>query len=452
LFQQVKINQWWVLIFIVCSIPRLFLALTNREANDDHAETVKLWILQQKYPEVDDCYECFQPPLYYAIVKAFTPHTDPVDKEQINDAMRWVNFVFGLGIVVLIFLVITQINGLSPNWQYLLALFWGLNPKLIAICAQMTNDAPIILLGLLFTYGVIDGIKHGFTTKILIKLLVIATLAPMVKGTGLLLIGTYGVLLGYLLLHKKIKVHYSGLLISGLSVLALIFIGYFGNYFHKQQVYGNAFITNWNPEKPPNFVALDTCKARLGITSVTQSYFTFRFLDLLKNPYLENGYTNNPLNRTSFFTLLYGQFSNVFYEQYPHGWKNRNATPTRFAKINYVLHIPLLLIFIYGLALGAKQFWQSKSLSETSFLLFVFLLFMLFLLKYSYTFRDFSFIKLIFLFPVLHALIYFFTMGIKPILAHKICNIALFSLISIICTLYLINLAYLLHTLQGFYS
>jgi len=451
MYTTIKKNKWWILIFIICTVPRFFISFINQESNDDHAETVKQWMMKGEYPAVDDCFECFQPPAYYWVIKNICKLNINNDKPVIYATMKWVNFVFGIFILLYIIYACTFFN-LWIGYQYIIALFWGLNPKLIAICAQMTNDTAIILLGLIYTHLLYLFFKNYFVFKKFFYLVIIASLAALTKGTGLLFIGVTALLLLYLILANKVIINKLWISYGAVLFAAIICVAYFGNYYRKYQENGNPFITNWKADNPPNFFKFDSSKARLGITTVSQSFFTFRIFDLVINPAIENGYKNTPINRTSFFTMLYAQYSNVFYEQYPHGWRNKDPLPTLFAQINYIVQLPLLLVFIFGVIQFVKDLLKRKQVDYYFCLFLLFCIFMFFLIYYAYIFRDFSFIKVIFIFPILASIIHIFFRGIMAIKNKKYLMYSTVLLLSISSILYLINLYYLYLTLMHAYN
>ena len=54
-----------LLIFIIALLLRFSLAVYNTQANDNHFEVIDIILKENKIPEREDCWECFQPKLFH---------------------------------------------------------------------------------------------------------------------------------------------------------------------------------------------------------------------------------------------------------------------------------------------------------------------------------------------------------------------------------------------------
>jgi hypothetical protein len=437
-FEKVGKRKLILIAFIICLIPRVILTAINTDANDDHITPIMLWMEWDAYPEKGDCWECFQPPFYYGIIKSIAEISGAVSQQSVQKIFQWVNFIPSVGCLLLIFLLQFKSN-LPFRWNLSLALFWGLNPKLIAISVQATNDIVIITLGMLFTWLLLMWVENKKTVLFLLILLTVF-IAGIIKGNGLVLFIILGLVLIAIMAKGDQK---SSILISMLLLMLLLpAIGYFGNYYHKYLKHNDPFVTNMDKSNTPNWFIEDTIYGgRKGVITIWDSFFTFRLLSLLEQPYVINETkTDYPLHRTSFFTQLYGQFSNSLFERWPWKWVCRNNDMQNFSRVNYLVQVPLLLLFIWGVIVSLRPLFREWKQSDVVYLS-VFFIYLLFALKYSYDIRDYGNMKVIFIFPAMLTMIYFFQKGIG-LLKSRTLNMAALILVNFSTLLYVVNLTY----------
>jgi hypothetical protein len=434
-----KDKGFWY-IFIIALSLRLVLALVNTEMNDDHVTPILLWISSGSYPEALDCWECFQPPLYYGFVKLIAQTSGFESAESIRNILQTTNFLFSAGILFIILNTISRFN-ISKNLMYASMLFWSLNPEIISIGALITNDTLLILLGLL-AYPFLLKYWHKTSWKLEAMLWIIIATACLIKGNGLVFVVVFGLVVLFKLLKGEYKVRNLGR-ISLLLATLLLFVAHFGRYYHKHKVNGNAFVINQLKPEPANLITPDTTfNGRKGVTSIAESFLTFRLGSLIAEPYNSNEQFNYPKHRTSFFTQLYGQFSNYFFENHPRSWHSNNNDVKNLVRINYILILPLFLLFVFYLIKWTLQSFKFVK-TETTFNLILIWVFLAFTIRYSIIYRDFSNMKLLFMFPALLAIIRIFNRAISKVNLGK--SIAI--LMNIVSTLYFINFIYLIRQL-----
>ncbi len=425
--------------FFVCLVPRIILTAINKTANDDHIAPILLWNEKEVYPSIKDCWECFQPPFYYGVVKLVSRVVNVNTEDDIRTVFQWLNFSIGFFCLFLIFLF--QFSSSLPfKWKLSLALFWGLNPKLIAISIQATNDIPIIVFGMFFTLLLLKWIEKK-SSALFAFILLIVVLAAIIKGNGLLLFILLPVVLLFLFITKQIS--FSVFSLKTVLLLALIpLIAFLGAYYSKYKNYGNPFLTNLPVAPAPNFFTPDSAQGfRKGVTTVWDSFFSFKIKSLIEQPYNVNDLSDNyPAHRTSFYTQLYGQFSNAFFERAPPSWSVNDENAMNFTRVNYVLQLPLLLLFLFGVFAVVNTVLKQRN-TEGFIHIAMFFFYLAFVTRYAYNIRDFANMKLIFLFPSLLSFMYFFGKGIAQI-KSVVLNNSVLILVNTSTLLYVINLVY----------
>ncbi len=147
-----------------------------------------------------------------------------------------------------------------------------------------------------------------------------------------------------------------------------------------------------------------------------------------------------PQHRTSFFTQLHGQFSNAFFERSPPSWTVTNETAINFTRANYLVQLPLLLLFLFGIFLSLKQVYKQQGIYDFIHLA-AFLIYLAFVMRYAYSIRDFGNMKLIFIFPALLSMIYFLQNGIEQLKSNTL-NKTAFVVLNLSTLLCAINLIY----------
>lgn len=415
--------------------------MVNKESNDDHISTVQLWQQNGAYPDARDCWECFQPPLFYSIVKPICTLTKSTTKEDIFIVIQAVNLVLSLAVLGLIMWFINTLK-LNKLLTVALVVFWGLNPELVSIGALATNDLLAILLGILFTIQTLRYFVHETVSNEII-LCVLLLLLGITKGNGLIFLGILPILVFVKMVWTKTLSPIKLARKIILWLFTVVTIAGLGNYVEKYEQFNNPFITNVDP--PYEKATWDTpgeMEFRKGVNTLKQAYFAFPLASLLEQPYNENGYQTYPEHRTNLWTQFLGQFSNHLFERHPGSWLSYNNDMYNFSRVNFITHILLFLAIVIGIFM---TFIKNKSLTfSTVAHLIIVLISLAFIIKYSAQYRDFSFMKVVFMFPAYLSLIHLSIIGIGPWKLDK-----LFAYLLIVCTLlYQINFIYLVQALM----
>lgn len=361
--------------------------------------------------------------------------------EGLYNLIQVLNFFLSAAILWLTLLLIQSLE-LSRLLSVASALFWGLNPELISIGALATNDTVLIFFGLLITWLFVKLWKTSNLKYELILVIIISLLA-ITKGNALVFALALFAIWGLELIRDrnwKIK-----MLIRrfSLALMMFFFIGHFGKFFEKQEKLGYAFTINQFKQNSPNFFEEDTIyDGRKGVTTITNSFFRLHFGSLLQTPYNLNGSVEYPKHRTSIWGQLFGQFSNYTFERYPASWVSHNNDNFNFSRINYIIHLPLFLLMIWGIISALLRQISNPFNTEIVHILLIFA-FTFFVMRYSYIYRDFSNMKVIFIFPALYSIIVLFSRNLQNMGRDKLLAYTMF----LAAVLYQINFVYLIREL-----
>ena len=443
------------LIFGIALLLRFALCLLNREANDDHMEVINLIADKGIIPGKDDCAECFQPKFFYLF------HAKVIELFNISNLtarlvyVQLVNFIFSF-LILLISLKIIESVKTTQNIQLISFSLLALNPCFTGINAQATNDTMITLLGSCCIYFAVMFLNNKKIMKAAWLILFIL-LSSIVKGSGLIIfISIFLILLLKLFFAGKSERKLYSKTLLCLTILYAAIVPFAGGYYKEFKKTGTPFATGIGPSATPK--ENNTFKYRPGITSVASGYLTFRYWDMLKHPYITNDVAVYPVHRTSLWSQLYGRTFFMHFDQHPPSWQSKNSSLLIAGRILLTLGIVPVLIFILGFLKLTARFVQGISKNTKQYLqmnndwtYLVFIIgYVLFIVKYSHDYPDFSTMKSIFLFPAIPAFVKIITLGFAEIknlyflLAAKITTLiiivlSVFDICFLIRQLYFVN-------------
>ncbi|MBR9917120.1 hypothetical protein GYB29_05425 [bacterium] len=430
----------WYTILALAFLLRVLLFVFNTDYNDDHVTPVLMWLESGVYPAVHDCWECFQPKGFYALVKFTAELFNLSSFSAVRFIFELYNTLLSLLVLFILFKVHISIKSKSIIVPLLFA-FWALNPKLIAIGAQATNDMFIIAGGIVFTLLVNRFFVKKLTWSILMGTAVFVFLLAIGKGNGLVIAAVFLCLLIYQLFRRSSLNLKMGSFV--LMILLPVLIAKFGGYYDKYLSYGDPFIINQDKASKPHWNQEDDFQGRMGVRTIKSAYFSFELESLIEEPYNINSGDEYPKHRESFFTQLYGQFSHILFERHPASWISFHPDMLNFARANYLVLLPLLLIFIASifsnLLHGIHSLIRNGRVNLSLFHALFSLTFIVFTLKYSMDYRDFSNMKVIFFFPALISMSYCF----NEVTIAKFNNVVVMLLLSLASLLFLLNTSFL---------
>ncbi len=422
-------------IFILSLSLRFILSLLNYEANDPHVEVVEWIINHHSLPDKDDCWECFQPKLYYIINAGIIQMLGIDNRMDRILCMQMFNFVLSFFILFYLWKFIAR-QHFSEKIKIAAFALLAFNPCLTGINVQATNDTPEILAGILTIYFA-DRFFNEKKLRMGFLLCASVIIACLVKGSGLILIVSLAIIFSINLIASHIeerKLYIKILAILVISFIAIIPVG--SGCIHNYHKYGTPFVLVL-PKDPPPLFFKHTYAGRPGITSVVDGYFTFRYFDMIREPFIVSTIDNYQLHRTSLWSQLYGRTMFMHFDQHPNSWKSMDPKLLSAGRWLIALGIVPLILLIAGMVKTIRHFFKEKITINQNWIHLVFAAgFLLFMIKYSYSYRDFSIMKSIFIFPALPSFIKFFMEGFSMLKSKLISNTALF----IICLIILLSI------------
>jgi len=437
-------------VFFIAMGLRIALAIVNRSANDNHIDVINLIVDKKIIPEKNQCWSCYQPKLYYLItsgvIKMF--HYGMQYKRII--ASQMLNVLFAFFILLLIWKFLEK-QSIGRNTRLLIFSFFALNPCLAAINIQNTNDTLGILCGTAALFFA-DSFFRRFSKSDFTWMTISVIAGCLTKATGLIY---FAVIMCFFVLkiivqnenHKRSLLAKYGFIFILCFFLVVPFAGgYYGNY----KKYNSLTLSTWDKDAPPLFFT-PTYIFRPGVEDMFHSWFTFRYFDLIRQPYVTNGPDNYPIHRTSLWSQLYGRTMFLHFDQWPKEWQTDSPYIIVVGRILMILGIIPLFIFLRGgfirlknFLIGIRKGSRKYLIADVDYLhLMAASAFLLSSVYYSYSFRDFSAMKSIYIFPGMISFLKLFSDGYGAFRNRRIIAVTNAILI-LICLLFIYDLGFLL--------
>jgi hypothetical protein len=443
-------------VFGFSAMLRYALALVNRQANDLHYPVVEIILRESRLPHAGETAESFQPKLFHwAMAQGIRllGLSNNLDAQTVF--MQVCNATAGVIVLLLLFFFLRRLTIPEPVrfWSFALAAF---NPNFIAIDAQATNDALVILFVSLAIFASVEFFRTGRFKYY--ALTVIATIfAGLSKGNGLVILIA---LLGVWALRMVVEGRKKGnrfILFSGLYlVLWLVAYGLIvpsaGQYIERYKENGSAFYNGDRPNPLPNLYARST-PGRPGVVSFSESYLSFPFVNLVEYPVILSQESDiNPANRTSLWAQLYGRANFAHFDQWPWSWRTDNPIVLNIGRCILVLALfPTLagaFYFFYSAVINLRAlFWRGKIEEELWIHTLALGGYILFVAVYAWEYRDFSTMKAIFIFPAMISIVYFIAKGLTALYArieNIIARFAMQAILGSLALLYILDIGYLI--------
>jgi hypothetical protein len=398
-----------ITIVVISLILRLGLVLVNREANDNHVEVVRMIMKTHQLPIMYECRECFHPKLFYVTAAMLLQGFSITTLTNQIVFIQLLNFIAGAITLAVVYKFIKEYSSQDGTLKLIVFTLVVLNPKLIAINSQASNDTFVILfstLALYFTDRFFKKPAPGLFAVIILFLL----LAVSTKVTGLIVFAA--IFLSFLLAswawdEKKGSMAAYGLILLA-TVILLTVLNPLSQVVTNYQNFGSPF-ANTRGKLPLPVIFQKTYKYkkyqfRPGIVSIQDGFFTFKFNDLLKFPLITNEVDDFPPHRTSFWTMLYADAHSLHFQNWPPSW-----LPTLIFFAGFLREL-----FDFLKALFKRDKPKIRSLSNGLFLL-TFGGNIAFLMLSALLFRDFAFIKLAYILPGLLAFTWLFLRGAEMV-------------------------------------
>ncbi|HLG35573.1 MAG TPA: hypothetical protein VI757_11895 [Bacteroidia bacterium] len=436
-----------VIIFSVALLLRILLALTNRDANDNHVDVVSWIVDKNEIPERKDCWSCYQPKLYYVLSAGIVKALNLIVITKRIVAMQFLNVFFAF-FILLIFWKFLEEQNLALRIKIFLFALFAFNPCLIGINCQATNDTLGILAGIAFTYFLLNHLVNHDNKSFLLAVLFLI-ISCLTKASGLLISVILLIVLAIRFFNAR-----SGLMRINIAKQFLIFlisftliVPFFGGYYNNFKKYKSFAMSAWEKDPPPKFFER-TYIDRPGVKDMFHGFLTFRYYDMIKQPYINSGWEGYPEHRTSLWSQLYGRTFFMHFDQWPESWQSQKPFIVQVGRALIILGIIPLLLFIIGIiciALGAfKNIFHRKELSVDAVHLFIAACFLCASIKYNYDYRDFAAMKSIYIFPALLSFLKLIGDGWNRFVSFKIFNRTITYVLTFIICLSIIDVIYLI--------
>ena len=390
----------YLLVFFTAGVLRALLSLENQEANDNHYAVVRLILQGRTGLTMTDCHECFHPKLFYLVCAAWVRALTFLGMPSQIVAGQLLNTIAGLATLFLIFLVLSGSHG-RAKWKFLTFVLIALNPRLIAINGQLSNDSFAILFATCAIFTSLSLLKSPSLSLAILAQLALSC-ALMTKGTTwVVAIAMFIVFFLRGQLDKSGKKRLLFVLLSVTTALnGALSIHLSGYDFERYDTYANA-----GRGRPLHFFEKNSVE-RPGVQSVVDGYLTFRIFSLLGDPQITNGIPIMQQHRTSVWTVLYAQANFAQFEQHPRSWLTKDPSVLFVAKCSMALGLLPLAFFLIGLGgelRRALHAWRNWGVSRSDYSAFFCLLvsfgYIAFIIKFTADYRDFSAAKLIYILP-----------------------------------------------------
>jgi hypothetical protein len=435
-------------IFILSASLRIALAIVNREANDDHKQVIQLTLEGNRLPEREDCWECFQPKLYYSMVAAFVQATGIYSGEftpQVIIAAQLLNALMGMILMAIAWVFLESMPVKNDPLKVVAFALTAFNPKMIAINAQASNDTLAILLATLAIYSALLFLRKE-QNAYLAACIVIVSLGLAAKTNMLVMAAaiTSSFLIKAYINRQRFMLFSTIVFLSGILILSFVnpLTQYWGNF----QKYGSVVTMNKGIRRRPlPNLFTKTYFERPGITSIADGFFTFKYIDLLKHPLLTNGMQDYPEHRTSLWTHIYAYAHSLHFDNWPRTWAATGSEYFALTRAIFILAFPPSAMILIGAGINLVKFFMAL-LKRSPALLHIrdygildaaFWGSIAFLILYSMMYRDFSLMKTIYIYPALLSfLVSFIELG-NVFMENKWFMVSLSSISIILVALYI---------------
>ena len=307
MWKRIRWSTHTILAFGVLLRLGLTLAVPPECAYDDHYEPVKIILDEGRIPDASDCWECYQPPLYYLVSAAGCSVTQSIARwsgatedtlEYVGRrSLQFISLIAGCVTLYICLLIFRFVRILTPYEALGMALIAFL-PRHIYMSAMATNDALTYFVASCAIYAVLRASAAGWPTRGCLVAGALSGATVLCKAYGWL---TVGALLFAIWLFTRRRSRPTTL--TGIKRTAskpLILVASISLFIGVWPVLRNM----WVYERPlvDNFDFHDSPMRFQPPGSLTEtSFISFRLISLLRYPWLHLKHVN------SFWTQLYGR-------------------------------------------------------------------------------------------------------------------------------------------------
>jgi len=405
-------NILFVIVAFLSILLRVGLVWFNRQSNDNHMQVIQLMLASSRLPQKQDCWECFQPKMFHFTVTKVVQvlGLTGLSLNGLSLVAEIINLLAGLVTLAVALVFIARLP-VKNTWLKLVAFgLLALNPALIGINSQATNDSFAILfstLAIYYTYVFLQQKKKvPFFLAILFSALGIAS-KTNVWVTAIAIAVTLFIQAFVSPGRTMQAVIYAIAFLFAVSVLSVV--NPLTQYVTNYEEYGKPVLMNINTLPLPPLTGITKYNDRGGILSIQDGFFTFKYINLLEHPRIEYEHDNYPPNRTSFWTMLYGSANSASFSNYPPSWSTSGTQGFLLTQAIFILAIlPVFLLLIGGLI---ETFVILRGIIKKDFIVLqnsnyglfavTFIGYIAFAILYALFYQTFLVLKAIFIFPAL---------------------------------------------------
>ncbi len=294
--RQSRVVRWIpLLILIAGTVIRIGHAhFTDvRNVHDDHFHVIRIILEQHRWPQPDEGWQTYQPPLYHllgaAVYKVANHQPEPTmsldnpSHLRARKAIQYISVVAGCGTLAMVLLTLRLILPRRIDAQAIGLVFAAFLPRHIYMSAMSTNDSLTyfwISLGLYSLLRAVNNKSENQSKRETSWWIVVGmstALALWTKQYGLVLLALLLVLVPFLWLNKSVaarRTHLRGTIIA--IVIALLLGSW--PYIRSYQLTGNPVAGNYT-------LRPHTMNDQLPGSIAKTSFFSLRFTRLIKHPW-----------------------------------------------------------------------------------------------------------------------------------------------------------------------
>ena len=404
-----RYNVLILVIFFLSVGLRLGMVSFNRESNDDHMQVISLIIKSGTLPDKSNCWECYQPKLFHYTAAKILQITgaDKLSQNNMILAVELINFLAGLITIAVVEALIRRTPIKSETLKLLGFGLVALNPGLIGINSQATNDTFVILFSILALYCTVLFLqKQKAGTFLLMLLFSLLCISSKSNGVVTPIAITLALFIKAWMERKQVaKLWLTGILFIAATLLISI-INPLNQYIPNTQKFGSPFLINVSRKPMPYFHWLSPKVC--GIRSIMDGYGTFKFGSLIQHPRLEYSGTR-PDNCTSLWAVLYGETNSSHYNNFPATWSTTGNQGFTLSRAIFILALLPTILIILGAALEMGVFLKSIFKRDSALAadthyglpLAASIGYILFLCVYLLLYTNLAMMKIIFIYPAL---------------------------------------------------
>lgn len=280
-----------IVVIILGSLLRIIIGLSSPPNNsyDDHLEPIANYINNETRPFPQDCWQCYQPPLYYLIASKVFRAAYKLSENTYTawKTVQFINIIFSIINLIIISLLLRIIYFRNEVSVAVILSFLSFYPRDIYASAMISNDYLLVLLSSLSVLMFVKYVKND--NKLNFSLLCLFVFGcAMTKQHGLILV----LLIAYIIMKSIFSrthhvFNYRNIL--GVFTVALCFLDEVWKFIHTGilLVSNQNFFNYTNGQLPGDFSEV--------------SFLSFHLTDLLHNPFI----SDNTLY--SFYTEIFAR-------------------------------------------------------------------------------------------------------------------------------------------------